>query len=320
MRTLVFKRVIEAVLTLLIATFLVYSLIYFSPSDPITLLLEHPGEVALNREVLENKIQEQREKYGLDKSMFTQYTTWLKNILQGDFGRSLLTNQKVSDDIIRRLPNSILLSIISISIQFVLSMFLGVISVIYFSKFWDHIIRIITVIIKSFPAFAVSLVVLSIFATKLYIYEISSSSDISRIWLPAITAGLIVVPKLTRMIRANLLDEMGKIYISSAVAKGLSTAHIIKHALLNSFIPILTILALSFASNMGGMIIIESIFSWPGVGKYGMDAVIRQDYPAVQGYTLTVIFLVIIINLSTDIATIMLQPSLDKRGENNETK
>lgn len=311
MKKLILSRLLEAFFTLLIATLIIFLLIQFAPSDPITIMLSKPEDsVAVDSRLLEQKISELKKEHGLDKNIIVQYFSWLKRLIHFDMGKSIVTGISVKDSIFKTLPKTLWLAVISIIIQLLFSMILAILSVLHFSKFIDHVIRLFTVMLKSFPSFAISLIVLNYFATKLYVYEISSSGNIKRLWLPAITAGIIMIPKLTRIIRSSILDELGKIYILASISRGYTKLKVLKDAMRNSFIQIFTLLSISFASSVGGFIITEAIFSWPGIGKYGIDSVMSQDYTAIQGYTFTIIVLVITVNLISDITYIILNPSV----------
>ncbi|MDO5725332.1 MAG: ABC transporter permease [Tissierellia bacterium] len=308
MKKIIFSKFIQIIFTLWIATFSVFLLIQSAPSDPITIFMSQPAEYAVDQDLLNEQIEQLKEEYHLNDNVFKQYTIWLGRILRFDLGKSLLTGQSVRDSIKRSLPNSLKLAFFSMIIQFVLATMLAILSVMHFSKPIDHLIRFITVAIRSVPSFAIGLVLLTYFATHLKIYEISTSNSMSRLWLPVLAAGITMIPKLTRLIRSSVLDEMGKLYIVSYISKGFNRAFIIKQALKNILIPISTQLAISFAGSVGGMIITEAIFSWPGIGKFGMDSIISQDYPAIQGYILVITFLVIIINFLSDIVYIYANP------------
>lgn len=313
MKKVIFK-ITQILLTLFLSSVAIFLLLQATPTDPITLMINMPEDgPAVESQIKERKIEELKEKYHLDKSLKDQYLIWLQNILNGNLGKSIVTGLEVRDSIKSFLPNSILLALGGTFLEFVLALLAGIISASYVSKWPDHLMRFIGISLRSMPAFLVSIFFLIIFSTKLKIYEISNSSDISRLWLPVLISGLITYPKLSRIIRNTILDEMGKEYIVSYIAKGFPKRKIIKEALRNAMIPIFTSLSMNFASSIGGMVVIESIFTWPGIGNYGMASVLRQDYPAIQAYILIVTLFIIIINFATDLIYPLINPVIRRR-------
>ncbi len=318
----IFFKTIQLIITLIIATFFVFLLIQNAPSDPIRMMMTRPTDSSLSseKEILEKKIEEKREEAGLNDSLMVQYSNWLANVLNGRLGKSMLTQEEISIRIFQLFPNSIYIAITSTILQFIFALIAGILSVIYFGKWQEHLIRLVTIFFRSVPFFAISIYLLSIFAIKYQMFEVSNSADLSRIWLPSLAVGISLFPKLSRIIRNSLLDELGKKYIVSYMSKGFTKYKIMKEALRNAIIPIFTTLSISFAGSLGGMIIAESIFTWPGLGNYGMNSILTQDYPVIQGYILVVTFLVVIVNFLTDILYPIINPVLRSGGnyENNK--
>jgi peptide/nickel transport system permease protein len=179
----------------------------------------------------------------------------------------------------------------------------------------DNAIRLACVGLASTPAFVIGLLLLSFFAVTLGVYEISSDASPARLWLPAVTLGMIGAPQLIRVVRANLLSELGKTYVLSALSRGLGRKRVVKHALRNALLPVVTLVALSLTTLVSGAVVIESIFSWPGIGKYALDSILLKDYPAIQGYALVMITIVVLINLIADIVYVFVDPRIRRKGE-----
>lgn len=178
----------------------------------------------------------------------------------------------------------------------------------------DRAIRLLCVILASLPAFVLSLLFLFLFAVRLHWYEISSQMAWGRLWLPAITLGILGAPRCARMVRAAMLAEFGQLYVSSALSRGLTSKMILRGAFQNALLPVITTIALSFAHMIGGSVVIEAIFNWPGIGNYAINSILVHDYPAVQGYTVLTVTTVILINLTVEITYMFSNPMVRRGG------
>lgn len=309
----VFQKIFQLTGTLFVASVALFILLRASPIDPVELMLSGPGDdLAVETEIQNKKIEELREEFGLNKSYPEQYFSWLGSLLKGDFGKSIVTGHPVKDSIKLFLPQSILLALGASVIQVLLALGFGLLSVNYFGKLPDHLIRVLTIVARSVPSFAICLLLLSFFSVKVQWYAVNNSAEISRLWLPALAAASTSFPRLARIIRGALLDEMNKPYMLAYLAKGFPKRRLLIEGFRNAIVPILTSVTLTFAGSIGGMFITETIFSWPGIGKLGMTAILGQDYPVIQGYLLTVTFLVIVINGVTDMVYPLLDPTVRK--------
>jgi ABC-type dipeptide/oligopeptide/nickel transport system permease component len=310
------RKVFEAFITLLCATLIIFVLIRLAPGDPIKLLLDHPTDIPLNNsEAMDEKVAELRAQLGLDRNMAVQYTAWIQNLLQLELGNSIHTGRQVSSEIAEKLPATVILSVFALFIQVVLGLFFGTVSALKAGKPYDNVIRLACVALTSTPVFVIGLLLLSLFAVTFKVYEISSEANLARLWLPAVTLGLLGAPQLIRIVRANMLSEFGQIYVLSALSRGLSRERVVRHALRNALLPVVTMIALSFAGLISGAIVIESIFSWPGLGKYALDSILLKDYPVIQGYALVMVALVILINLLVDVVYALIDPRIHRKGE-----
>ena len=307
------KKVIETLITVFVASLVLFALIRLAPGDPAKLLIASTFEVAIDVESYDAVVNEMREQMGLTKSVPSQYFSWMGNLLQLDLGNSYYTGRPVTDEIGGRLPATLLLAAAALMIQAILAFAIGTLSAVYNGTFFDTAVRVICVGLASIPGFVIGLLLLLWLAVHLGVYEITSQATLSRLWLPALTMGLLGAPQMIRVVRANLLSELGQIYIQSAVSRGLSRRRVIWHAMRNALIPTITLFGLSFTAFIGGAVIIESIFSWPGLGEYALDAILNKDYPALQGYALVSVLSVVIVHIIVDGIYIVLDPRVSRR-------
>lgn len=314
-KDMIFRRIGSSIITLLLASMIIFALVRFAPGDPIDLALGlGPGDLGVNTEMLEDRKEELREQHGLNDSMSIQYLNWLRKLISCDLGESMRTGLPIAQELGRRIPATLLLSIAALLIETILGLLVGFYSAVRAGKIQDEMIRIGCVLLASLPAFILSLLLLFLFAVQLHWYKISSQVELYRLWVPALTLGVIGSPQIVRMVRATMLSELGKLYVSATQSRGLSQRQILQGAFRNALLPIITTLALSFAHLVGGSVVIESIFNWPGLGNYAMNSILIHDYPAVQGYTVLTVATVILINLLVEIAYILADPRV-RRSE-----
>ncbi|MDR2343855.1 MAG: ABC transporter permease [Spirochaetaceae bacterium] len=313
----VIKKLAGAAVTLFLATLLLFIIVRLAPGDPVELVLwEHPGEYAIqNSEAYRERIAEIRAQYGLDRSIAVQYAQWLKRLVRFDLGNSIHTGRPIATEIAERLPATVLLSITAIIIQLVFGTLLGIQSALKSGKTLDNVIRFFCVLFASIPAFVIGLALLYAFGVSLHVFEIGSDASIQRLWLPAIVLALSGLPQLIRMVRANLLSELGQTYVSAALCRGLSKGRVVKHALRNALLPTVTVIALSFTAMISGAVVVETIFSWPGIGSYALNSIVFHDYPVIQGYALIMVSAVITVNLAVDLLYTVIDPRV-ARGRN----
>lgn len=318
-----FRRLAGALVTLFCATIVLFVLIRLAPGDPIEIMLGRPGDLPMkNMPEYEMRVSQLREQLGLNQGILTQYAQWLKRIVSFELGTSIHTGRAVGSEIAERIPATLMLSLAAIIIQLILGVILGTISAMRTGKTSDQLIRLFCVFFASVPAFVIGLVLLLFFAVTYHFYEISSSASVQRLWLPAITLGLVGAPQLIRMVRTNLLSELGKTYIAFTISRGLPENRIMGHALKNAMLPIITMIAFSFTNLIAGSVVVESIFSWPGIGNYVINSVLLHDYPVIQGYAVMMVSIVIIVNLLIDLMYTLVDPRLRNRinlggGSNN---
>jgi len=282
---------------------LVFFLIHFIPGDPVDIML---GENArpIDKQVLHHEL-------GLDKPLFSQYIDFLKNTAQGNLGRSLHSKQPVLSVILKKYPATMELMLAAIIVALIISMPLGILSALKQYSFMDNTSLIISLLGISMPNFWLGPLLIILFSLQLGWLPVSGRGGISHLILPAITLGTAMAAILTRMIRSSLLDVLDEDYITAAKAKGLAYKRVIlKHALKNALIPIVTIVGLQIGALLTGSIITEMIFAWPGLGRLTIQAIYTRDYPMVQGCVLVIAISYVLVNLLTDMAYTFIDPRI----------
>lgn len=319
-RNMIFRRIRSALITLLLSSAAIFALMRFAPGDPIDFALGlGPGDMGVNMDMLNERKAELRKQYDLDENIFIQYVRWLKRVVRFDLGNSMRTKIPITEELGRRIPATLLLSFTALVIESVIGLLAGFYSALKAGKFQDGFIRILCVLLGSLPAFVISLAALFLFSVKLHWYDISSRAELHRLWLPAIVLGIIGSPQIIRMVRSEMLSELGKPYVSAIQSCGLPKRMVVYGAFRNALLPIITTLAMSFAHLIGGSVVIESIFNWPGLGNYAMSSILIHDYPAIQGYTLLTVASIIVINLIVETAYLLADPHV-RRSESRSLK
>lgn len=302
------KRLFMVAVVLWCVATLTYFTVHVTPGDTATaILFQLYGEEGVNPESL----AQVREKYDLNKSVFQQYMGWMKGVFQGDFGTSYRYDKEVSYMIGLRLPNTLKLGFTAFLISVVIAIPLGIASALSHNRFLDFFSRLFVLVTSSFPSFWVAIVLIIVLALGMGLFPVSGMDSPRSIVLPAVTLAIGMIATTTRMMRTSMLDVMGQDYIWVAKAKGLSRNKIIvRHILRNAIPPIITVLGLQIGHILGGAVVIENIFSWPGVGGLFIDAVNAKDLPMIEGCVLVIAFGYAIINLLVDIIYAWINPEV----------
>ncbi len=301
------KRLLQLIPILFAITFLSFAMMRLAGSDVVEQKMLNTGQV-----VSEQQLQMAKEELGLDQPFITQYLRWLGNLLKGDMGVSYVSGKDVFETFLSKLPATILLTLSSIALTIIISIPLGIVSAVYQNKFIDYIIRFFTFIGNSLPNFFVSLVLMYFLAIKLgWLPIISKELSTMGIIMPTLTLTIAMSAKYTRQVRATVLDELSKDYIVGAKARGVRfSTTLFKSVLRATLVTIITLLALSIGSLLGGTAIVESIFMWDGVGKMAVDAINMRDYPIIQAYVMWMAIIYVLVNLFTDISYRFLDPRI----------
>ena len=283
---------------------LVFSLIHLIPGDPAAQIA---GEGARPED-----IESVRKSLGLDQPLLTQYVTYLKNIAHGDLGRSFHTGDPVVQAIAERYPATIELALGAMFVALLVAFPLGIISAIYRNSWIDNVARFFALIGVSMPSFWFGPLLIIAFAINHEWFPVSGREEgLRSLVLPSLTMGLALAAILTRMIRVSLAEELNQLYVTTAIAKGVTRAKaIFRHALKNALIPVITIIALQFGSLLTGAIITEQIFSWPGLGRLLIQSINTRDYPQVQASILVIALTYIVVNFASDLLYGVVDPRI----------
>ncbi len=304
------SRLLQMFIVLIGITFLTFLLTYLSPGDPARNIYTHSGIMPTSE-----MIEEMRVTLGLNKPFFTQYTDWILNCLQGNFGDSFMLKKPVSSLLMDRLWPTLKLTIASTILMLAVSVPLGVLSAVHHNKPIDYIVRAVTFFGVSIPNFWLGLMLILIFCVKLGLLPVvSSGGDLESLILPAVTLAVAMTAKYTRQVRTAVLDELHADYVIGARARGVSENTILwRNVLPNSLLPLITMLGLSIGSLLGGTSVVEIIYSYPGLGNLAVAAIMSADYFVVQGYVLWVSIIYMLINLIVDISYSYVDPRIRLR-------
>lgn len=307
MLKIIATRVIEALIALLLMSVVIFLLSRLT-GDPIALLL---GDGATEAD----KLAMARE-LGLDQSLPVQYLHFLGNALTGNFGRSLTAGkQPALDLVLSRLPASLSLAGVALVFTLVIGIVFGVLAAVTRNSPIDVLARLVALIGQSVPSFWLGIVLMYVFAVQLRLLPTSGYGQWQHYILPAVTLGLFTFAAITRLVRSSMLEALGSEYIKLARVKGLSEAAVIwKHALANSLIPVITFMGTFFAVMITGAVIVETVFSWPGIGRLAYESILSRDFPVVQTVVLVITALFIVANLLVDVLYIVVDPRMRSRG------
>lgn len=299
------RRLLQAIPTLLGVSFISFSLLYLFPGDPAEIVVE----VRYGIEPTQEMIEKVRAEMGLDRPLIVQYIDWLSKALRGDFGLSWTGGKPVMDVILERLPISAELFFTTFAISIVFALILGIISAIHKDKAIDHICRIYSLLGISIPSFWLGLILIWIFSVQLHLLPAFGCCELKHLILPVLTWSFSFMAVKTRFVRASLLEELSKDYITTARAKGLPERLVIfRHALRNALIPIITYFSLSISHLIVGSIMVEVVFSWPGLGSLLVGSVFKRDFPVVQALVFLSGVLLITVNLIVDVLYTVIDP------------
>lgn len=307
----VLKKIGSFLIILLGITFLSFLLSYLSPSDPVEIMMKKKGNM-----VSEEVIEQKREELGLNQPLVVQYVNWLKGIVKGDFGTSYKSNKPVLQEIQKCLPYTIKLTLLSMFLTIVISTPLGVLCARYKDGWLDNLLRFVTYLFSSLPSFFLALVLMYCFALKLKWFPVIAKGSTGGIVMPALVLSLTLAAWYIRQVRAIVLGELEKEYIDGLLARSVSETKIMfGHVLRNCLMPLVTLVGISFGTMLGGSTIVESIFTWPGVGKMAVDSITSRDYPVIQGYVVWMALIFLFINALVEISYSLLDPRLRKGRE-----
>lgn len=306
------RRLLQLIPILLAITFLSFAMMRIAGSDAVLQRMENTGMV-LSQDVIDAA----RAELGLDRPFLVQYVSWLGNLLRGDMGTSYISGRDVFSTFLSKLPATLALTAVSVLLTVVISVPLGVAAAVRRNRPADYLIRLLSFVGNSMPNFFVALLLMYFFAIRLHLLPvISTGTGVQSVVLPALTLAIAMSAKYLRQVRAAVLDELDKDYVTGARARGVRfSVTLFKSVLRSTLTTILTLLTLSIGSLLGGTVIVESIFMWDGVGKLAVDAINMRDYPMIQAYVMWMAILYVCINLITDLSYRLLDPRIRLGGD-----
>jgi peptide/nickel transport system permease protein len=305
------NRILYLIPVLLILSIVVFSMVHFLPGDVIDVLA---GEESINDPEVRAALE---KEYGLDKPIYMQYLVWLGKVLRGDFGKSLVTRRPISLELFERIPATAYLAVVGIALSMLIAIPLGTFAAVKRNSFVDYISQTTSLFGISIPEFWFA--IMSILLFSLYLRWLPSSEyyspfedfgrSLKHLILPAIAIGFRQAALTTRLTRSSMLDEVRREYVDTARSVGLPERKVIyKYTLRNALIPTVTISGLQLAQQLGGTVVIETIFAWPGIGRAIYEAIVARDFPLIQAGVLVLGTIVVTMNLVVDLMYRMLNP------------
>jgi peptide/nickel transport system permease protein len=321
MRTYIVKRLLEMIPTILMITLVVFVMMRSIPGDPVVAML---GDA-----YTEEDAERVREEYGLNRPVIVQYVIWLGKLVQGDWGTSILSGRPVLQDVVARLPVTMELIALSMAVALAIAIPAGIIGALRQNTWADYSATSIAMVGVSIPEFFIGVILLLVFSIGLggllpssgWVYlpgtcpsmvcGVSFWGNVQHVLMPALALGVGRAALLTRLLRASMLEVIRTEYVTTARAKGLAERPVVfKHALKNALIPTITVMGLQVGFLIGGAIVVETLFAMPGLGTFGIDAIIARDYQQVQGFALITALAFVGINLLVDLTYTFLDPRI----------
>ena len=297
------KRILQVIPVLLIISFICFMMIRLVPGDPVANMLG----VNASKEA----IAAQRAELGLDKPLLTQYGDFLVKALQGDLGKSITTRRPVIDEIAQRYPATLKLALGATVFAAVVGITFGVLSAVKQNKLTDNVIMVFSLLSVSTPSFFLALVMMLLFSIHLgWLPSMGLRTPLHYV-LPIITLGMQSVGLIARTTRSSMLEVLRQDYIRTSRSRGISQAVIVmRHAFKNALIPVVTVVGLRFGGLLAGYMLVEAVFSVPGIGRFMVDGVLKRDYPVVQGTVLVLATTFVLVNLAVDLIYALIDPRI----------
>ena len=297
------KKFGRLILTVLLISTIVFVVIRVIPGDPALVIAGIDSS--------QSDIDAIRLKLGTDKPIFSQYLQWVWDVLRFDFGDSMISGQPVTRLILERFPLTLSLALLGIVISIIIAIPLGVISAVKRWSFWDYAGMSFSQIGMAVPSFWLGILLLLLFSVKIKLFPLFGSGSFKHLILPAISLGIARAAVLLRLTRASMAEELSKEYVVTARSKGLTEGMVnYKHALKNALLPVITIAGIQLGYMLGGAIIIEQVFSLPGLGRLFLFAIYQRDFPLIQGGVIFVAFIFSLINFVVDMLYSLLNPRI----------
>lgn len=297
------RRLLQSVVVVWGVSILVFFLLRLAPGDPVTLLLVESASP--------EQIAEAKAKWGLDKPIPVQYAVFLGRALRGDLGDSLFFQEPAINVLMERMPATLQLSAAALFFSLSIAIPIGMLSALKRDTFWDYLGTGLAMVGQAIPPYWLGIMLILVFSVSLGWFPTSGRGTPSHLVLPAITLGSVLMALVTRLVRSGMLDVLSEDYVRTARAKGLrERSVIIRHALRNILIPLVTVIGLQLGALFGGAVITESIFAWPGVGRLALQSINARDYPMVQASVLVISVVYVFLNLAVDLIYVYLDPRI----------
>lgn len=312
MIAVVSRRVLALVPTWLGISLFAFTLATLSPGDPAELILSRQQSEPVTPE----QIAAFRERNGLNDPVVVQYFRWVANAATGDLGTSYRTGQPVLGELASRLPGTLQIAIPAFVLAVLLALVLGTLSALRRNSVADHGSRVLALLADSVPSFVLAYLLILVFSVRLGVLPVSGRGGWEHMVLPVLTLALATAASLMRLTRSSLLDVLGEDYMRTAKATGLRPTAIIRYALRNASLPLVTLAGLVLAGFTTGVVIVETVFGWPGIGKFVVDSIFDQDYPVIQGFVVFTGTVFVVVNVVVDVLYLRLDPRvrLDSAG------
>lgn len=299
----IFKRIVFGLIVLFGISVFSFLLIHLIPGDPIRIMLGENASV--------EQVEKLRTQLGLNQPLWVQYGHYLTGVVQGDLGTSFKTGRPVLYEIVDRFPETVKLAAAGMTIAIVIGVTMGILAARFRDTFIDFLATSLATLGVSIPSFWLGLILIIVFTVKLGWFPIAGGTGLSDLVLPAVTLGVLASTVISRLTRSGMVEVLSHDFIRTARAKGLGeVAVLFGHAFRNAMIPVVTIVGLQIASLLGGTVIIEQVFNWPGLGTLAISAIASRDFPLIQGIILFIGFVFVAVNLLVDLLYGLIDPRI----------
>ncbi|MEJ8544986.1 nickel ABC transporter permease [Brevibacillus borstelensis] len=304
MKQYLLKRLMSGLIVLVGVSLFSFALIHLIPGDPVRIML---GEKATKE-----RVEQLREQMGLNKPLVVQYVNYATGVLKGDLGTSLKTSRPVSMEIAQRFPATLKMAVSGIVVAIVSGVIMGILAAKYKDTFIDYAIMSMATLGMSLPSFWLGLLVIMVFAVKLGWFPVAGGTGFIDLVMPALTLGVLLSTTISRLTRSGMVEVLSNDYIRTARAKGMSEGIVLfRHAFRNVMIPVVAVVGLQIAALLGGAVIVEQVFNWPGIGTLAIEAISSRDFPMIQGIVLFMGAIYVIVNICVDLLYAVLDPRID---------
>jgi peptide/nickel transport system permease protein len=311
MAALILRRIFATFIVMAVVAVFVFAMLHFAPGDPAAIIA---GDLATNEDIAQI-----REKLGLNLPLYQQFWRWISSLVVGDLGRSIFSDLPVAGLIAQRIEPTVALTMTTIVFSVLVAVPLGIVAAWKAGSFLDRLVMGFAVLGFSMPVFVFAYILIWVFAAKLQLLPVmgyvsifeNPAGFLRSIAMPTLALGVTYIALITRITRASMLETINQDYIRTAYAKGASIFSVLfRHALRNASVPIVTTVGIGIALLIGGVVVTESVFAIPGLGRLTVDAILRRDYPVIQGVILMFSGVYVLINLVIDIAYTILDPRI----------